>query len=295
MKNIMLSKRRFEQLEPLQLPKEVLNTEGLLYNFTYKGKEKVLKKLYSQSGRMFANKLYTLEMLDDNKQYLPDNFYIPDYLVTVSGKVQGFTIPKNYGITLSTLLKTKDMKTEEQIYYLKKVGEILKQLSTIRKYTALKDIYLNDIHEANFMVDTTNKSLSVIDLDSCKIGTNDQFPARYLTAHALLNNVSKKYNIIKNSDMEYVVADENSDLYCYNIMIMNYLYGKNINNLSIGEFYSYITYLDNIGVNGNLLDCFERLVINKTNKNPEGYLETLTNEDVYRAKESVYKGVRRSN
>lgn len=297
MKNIKLTKKQFEELEPLQVSTQVLNTEGALYNFSYKNQEKILKTLYTINDHILFNKLYTIETLDENAKYLPDSFCIPDYLVTIRGITQnyGFTVPKLNGKTLTEFLNDKTIKTEEQIYYLKKVGKILNQLSAIRKHTPLKNIYIGDVHESNFIIDPSNKKLSVIDLDSCKIGDNEPFPARYLTPRALLNNANKKYNINKDSKQAHVIADENSDLYCYNIMIMNYLYGGNINIDSLEEFYSYITYLDKIGINGNLLDCFERLVVNKPNKNPEIYLETLTNEEVYKAKKRVYNKIGKTN
>lgn len=132
--------------------------------------------------------------------------------------------------------------------------------------------------------------LYVIDLDSCKIGTNAPCPARYLTPSALLNNVKGKYNIVDNDKVPgHVVADENTDIYCYIITILNYLYGCNINNLSIDQFYNYLNYLENIGFHKELVEYFSRIVINKCNENPVNLLDSITNEQVYRAKEIVYR------
>ena len=150
-----------------------------IFDFDYRGNKKILKTLYTLNGHTFANKLYTLEMLDSNKEYLPSNFYIPDYLCTVDSKVIGFTVPKIEGINLTDILKSKQIDYKEQIYYLKKIGEILNQLHNIRKYTNLTDIYINDLHDSNFIVDNNNRELKVIDLDSCKICSNEPFPADF--------------------------------------------------------------------------------------------------------------------
>ena len=57
------------------------------------------------------------------------------------------------GVNLSLLLKNKKVSTETQIYYLKKVGEILNKLKYIRETTPLKDFYINDLHDFNFLAD----------------------------------------------------------------------------------------------------------------------------------------------
>ena len=168
MKVIRLSKKAFNNLELLNIPREILNTEGKVYNFPYRDNAKVFKQLYHQQGLVFASKLYTLEMLDDNKEYLPENFYIPDYLVTVADTIEGFTVPYIEGINLAIVLKSK-MQCKEQIYYLKKVGEVLEQMHNIRTYTPLTDFYLNDLHEGNFVVNPKKREINVVDLDSSKI------------------------------------------------------------------------------------------------------------------------------
>ena len=290
---ITISKKKFETLEPLKLSRGVFNTEAEIYDFPYRGQIKVLKRLFHQSGEVFANKLYTLEMLDAYKEYLPDNFCVPDSLISVNGSIEGFTIPKKEGSTLVSLLKDLSVDSTEQIHYLKKVGSILQHLHVIRKYTPLNDFYLNDIHDSNFIVNPNNRELTVIDLDSCKIKNNEAFPSRYLTPYSLLNNVKSKYKINQDGTLGYVTADEQSDLYCYVMMILNYLYGENIDSVSIDEFYEYLNYLEDIGVNQELVDNFGRVVINKPNENPVNYLDTLTRENVFRAKKNVYKKVKK--
>lgn len=290
MKIISLSQRKFKELKKLDLPKEIFNTEAIMYDFRYKGKDKVFKKLHHTSGSVFANKLYTLEMLDANREYFPNNFYIPDALLSVGGIINGATIDKAEGINLSILLKNRKVDTSTQIKYLKKVGEILNTLVYIRKTTPLKDFYLNDLHDSNFLVDVQNKNLNVVDLDSAKIGNNNACSARFLTPFSLLNNTIGKYNINKDENSSgYVVADENTDLYCYIIMILNYLYGENINNVDIVRFYDYLNYLESIGINKELVENFGKILINKDNENPVELLDSLTNEQVYRAKKIVYE------
>ena len=292
---ISISSKKFASLTPLKLSKEIFNTEGNIYEFEYRGKPEILKYLHHLSGPIFASKLYTVEMLDSNSEYLPESFYCPDHLFSIGSTISGFTVPWAKGVNLSTFLSDRHADLKEQVYYLKKVGELLQQLKTIRKYTPLKTLFINDLHESNFIVNPDNKHLYVIDLDSCKIGSNLSFPARYLTPFSLLNEVHGKYNINDDSSVPgYVMADENSDLYCYNIMILNYLYGKSVNSMNGSEFYEYLNYLNKIGINGDLLNSFSAIIVNKDNENPVNYLDSLTTEQIYRAKSIVYKKTKNS-
>ncbi len=77
------------------------------------------------------------------------------------------------------------------------------------------------------------------------------------------------------------------------MVILNYLYGSNLNMVAIEEFYEYMNYLEYIGIDKNLVSLFERIVTNKNNKNPEYLLSSITDEQVYRASEKVYKRVKK--
>ena len=290
---LSLSKKKFSELEELKLSREVFNTEAKIYDFNFRGNPKVLKTLYTLNGHVFANKLYTLEMLDSNKGYLPSCFYIPDCLCSVEGHIVGFTIPKIDGINLTDILADKNISYKDQIYYLKKIGEILDQLHNIRKYTPLKDFYINDLHDSNFIVDNNNRELKVIDLDSCKICSNEPFAARFLTPMSIIKGI-EKYKI--NEDIHsngYIVPNSDSDLYCYTMIILNYLYGNKLNNGGIENFYEYLNYLEYIGVNKNLITIFSKVVANCKNENPLNYLDSFTSEQIYRAKKIVYDKVKK--
>lgn len=289
MRVISISKRKFDSLEKFNLTD--INTEGVLYNFSYHGEDKLLKKLYVNDGIALAKKLFTIEVLNTNK--LPSYFVVPDSLVTVNNDVVGFTIPSINGITLKSMLDNKDFPLSIKIDYLKKVGLILENMVGIRNNTELRHFYLNDIHESNFMINYDTGELCAIDLDGCKVNASFSFPARYLTSNALLNYVNK-YNI--ESDLRhgaYVMANRDSDLYCYIIVVLNFLYGDNINNVSLTDYYDYLNYLNDIGVNRDLLNCFNRIVSYGSNINPMKYLDSLTSEQICRAKNKVYKVVKK--
>lgn len=289
MQIINMSKTKLNSLEPLILPKNVTSTECELFKYPYYGKEKLLKKLHRTDGIIFANKLYTIEALNANKDSVPSNFILPESLVSINKKIEAFTMKYIKGINLSVILNNPDITYEEKIHYLKSIGRILEQMQNIRKYTNLNNFYLGDIHEDNFLVERDKQEVYIVDLDSCKIAGNKSFPGRYLTNSSLIKYNNTKYQTLSQTDdlADYKI-DENTDIYCYIIMILNYLYDGRVDRLSLDKFYDFINYLEDIKVNIELIECFNKIVVGGNNINPCNYLDTLTPKQVAGARR-LYK------
>lgn len=289
MQIINMSKTKLNSLEPLILPKNVTSTECELFKYPYYGKEKLLKKLHRTDGIIFANKLYTIEALNANKDSMPSNFVLPESLVSINKKIEAFTMKYIKGINLSVILNNPDITYEEKIHYLKSIGRILEQMQNIRKYTNLNNFYLGEIHEDNFLVERDKQEIYIVDLDSCKIAGNKSFPGRYLTNSSLIKYNNTKYQTLSQTDdlADYKI-DENTDIYCYIIMILNYLYDGRVDRLSLDKFYDFINYLEDIKVNIELIECFNKIVVGGNNINPCNYLDTLTPKQVAGARR-LYK------
>lgn len=284
-----MSKTKLNSLEPLILPKNVTSTECELFKYPYYGKEKLLKKLHRTDGIIFANKLYTIGALNANKDSMPSNFVLPESLVSINKKIEAFTMKYIKGINLSVILNNPDITYEEKIHYLKSIGRILEQMQNIRKYTNLNNFYLGDIHEDNFLVERDKQEIYIVDLDSCKIAGNKSFPGRYLTNSSLIKYNNTKYQTLSQTDdlADYKI-DENTDIYCYIIIILNYLYDGRVDRLSLDKFYDFINYLEDIKVNIELIECFNKIVVGGNNINPCNYLDTLTPKQVAGARR-LYK------
>ena len=289
MQIINMSKTKLNSLEPLILPKNVTSTECELFKYPYYGKEKLLKKLHRTDGIIFANKLYTIEALNANKDSMPSNFVLPESLVSINKKIEAFTMKYIKGINLSVILNNPDITYEEKIHYLKSIGRILEQMQNIRKYTNLNNFYLGDIHEDNFLVERDKQEIYIVDLDSCKIAGNKSFPGRYLTNSSLIKYNNTKYQTLSQTDdlADYKI-DENTEIYCYIIIILNYLYDGRVDRLSLDKFYDFINYLEDIKVNIELIECFNKIVVGGNNINPCNYLDTLTPKQVAGARR-LYK------
>jgi len=76
------------------------------------------------------------------------------------------------------------------------------------------------------------------------------------------------------------------------MVILNTLYGGDVHKLSIPEFYNYLEYLYEIGVDLELLTKFEKILSANHNENPYENLESLAH--VFgRAHKNVFKRVYR--
>lgn len=312
MNTISITKKRFDSLEKYNIPNYVYNTEGVLYILPNKTRwntdNKILKRLYYTSGDVFGNKLQTINSLIDAKDELAiDEIVFPEKIATVSGEIVGFTMPLVESINLKTALKSNELTNQEKINYLHQIGAILEKMKLRREYTNISEFYINDLHESNFIVDRSNK-VHVIDIDSCKINGNKIFPSKYLSSKSFIKEVYKyqkssttmnnKYGsqeCYDNEDLKYYqdskgsfIPDENTDLFCYIVVILNYLYGENIGNFTLEEFYYYLEYLNYLGVPFELLSAFEKIVTCESNKNPYELLDSLipyiprTNKHVYK-------------
>ena len=294
METISLTKKRFETLDHYELPNYVYNTEGSLYVLPIKNRwntqMKLLKRLYLTNGQVFGNKLQTINSLIDSREELDiDEIVFPEKIATVGGEIVGFTMPLIDSINLSTALRSREISNERKIKYLKQIGAILEKMKLRREYTSVSDFYINDLHESDFIIDT-HDDVRVIDIDSCKINGNGIFNSKYLSSKSFINEIYKyqknsnnsKYKTYEDTYHKYstdisgaFVPDENTDLYCYIIVILNFLYEDNVSRFNLEEFYEYIDYLQTIGIDKELLDIFDKIVSESTNENPAEILDSL--------------------
>lgn len=297
MKIINISKNRFENLERYQLPSSIFNGEAQMYILPIKNQwetvNKLLKRLYITSGPMFGNKLQTINSLIDSKSLIAiPEIVFPEKLAIVNGEVVGYTMELVESINLETALRSYDVSPQTKIKYLRQIGEILEEMKKIRAYTSIKDFYLNDIHENNFVIDKKTDSVRVVDIDSCKINGNYTFGSRYLSPLSLAYNIPKYKREENGICGGFINPSEDTELYCYIIMILNTLYGGGINRLSLDQMYNYLEYLCSIGVDLELINIFEKIASNSHNENPYELLDCLT-PVLAKSNQNVYNYVRR--
>lgn len=293
MKTISISNKKFKESQELFLAPSISNKEGKIFLIKDKNnwntKYKALKRFYDNESPLFGNKLLTINILENSKVDI-NELVMPEKLVINNGKLIGYTMEYIDGVNLKELFDNIKYDRLEMIKHLKEIGIILDKIRKLNNYNQSINFYLNDIHEANFILDQSGH-IKVVDVDSCKIGNNIPVIAKYLTPFSPIDELPEKYKRYNDAKIGYIVPDFNSDLYCYNLMILNYLYKDNIQKLDIAEFYSYLNYLISIGFSYELVDCFSKLYQYENNVNPYELLDLIP-KDMGRAHHKIYKLVK---
>ena len=229
MQTLSISKKRFASLEKYKLPNYIINSEANLYILPEKSKWetklKILKSLYFPSGDSFGHKLYTINtLIDNNKTINIPEIVFPEKIAIVNAEIIGFTMPLVKSINLLEALKSNELSNEQKITYLKEIGQLLEKMKKVRTYTDINDFYLNDLHEGNFIIDSSDNHVKIVDIDSCKINNNYIFSSKYLSRRSMINFIPKYHRHNPQSLGEgSFIPDENTDLYCYIIIILNFL------------------------------------------------------------------------
>lgn len=292
---INITKKQLDSLKEFELPKGLFAAEAKLYIFPISDKwktvNKLLKKFNITSGPIFENKLKTIKSLIDYKNIINiPAMVLPEKIVIIENQIIGYIMELIHSVNLELALSNPDISVERKIKYFYQIGEILDKMEYVRTYTSLQDFYLNDIHENNFVIDLNTDNVRVVDTDSCKINNNFTFTmgSRYLQADTIAAQIPKY-----KQDDTFVygcsfLPSRETDLYCYIIMILNFIYGGGIEKLSIEELYDYLEYLSSIGVDKKLINIFKKILSNSPNENPYQLLVGLipfygrTHKNVYR-------------
>lgn len=275
MDTINISKKIIKKAEELKLS-SVESSEGYVIRDP-KDPQKAFKLLHKKSGVNFSNKLYTINSLIDLSERIDmPEMVFPECLLTVDDEVVGFSMLLIDGVTLADILFNSDIDIKVKVKYLKQIGSILEKMASVRKENPKLNWYLNDLHERNFMVDLEKERLYAVDLDSCRILGNHLFVSKYLSLFSPLIDFPEKYH----TDFQIscggdFVADENADLYCYAMLVIDFLYGARINYASKEEYFGYLEYLKSIGAPQELVDAWAKVYTNDNNVNFASLLDSL--------------------
>ena len=273
MKIVNISEHRAKSLRRYDV--KCVNTEAFLYYFSMKKKwiveDKIFKQFFITNGIDFSNKMYTINSLIDYKDEISINeLVIPDCLVSINSTIVGYAMDLIDGFNLSSIIYNSKITIDEKIDILKKFGLVLRKMENVRKYTSIQDFYIGDIHEENIMVDKNLAS-----------------PTRYLQSLKRKNIINQKYTI-DSINPDIITPSEQTDYYCFIILLLNTLYQGNITQLEINEYYKYIEFLQNIGINKELIEQFNNLYNNKPNNNIDYLLDSIGKE-AYQARKEVFK------
>jgi len=277
MKIINLRMHQVKRLKELELDKSIFNTEGLMLilnkKFKCDGKRMLFKYLDAQDDEaIMARKNFIVSMLNSEENYKNiDQLIIPEYGVAVDSKLCGFAMPlieKN--TNLGYLLNNEKIELDEKTYYLHELGNLIDKVHRTNGKSI--KMYFGDLNEYNFIIDENNNLLA-IDLDSAYVGQD--MPVNmsyYLLKNNYIKKIPMKYQVRSNGYVDVAIPNMNTDLYCYNMICLNTIANESMHNIDMNNYFKYLEYLNNLGVNKDLLDSFNDIYLPVDNTNPKDFI-----------------------
>ena len=274
-----LRMKQIKKLRELYLEPGVLNTEAymLVLNRKYSPdkRERVFKYLDMQEDKdIMSKKLYTVTTLDTLDEYKNmEELIIPDSIIYVDGEIAGFACPIVYNHrNLGVMINNPKISLSKKLSYIKQMGDIIDKVERV-DYPNNK-FQFGDLNEFNFIIDQDNK-VKAIDLDSAYLGVGEPLSmAYYLLKNKYIKSLPEKY---KSTKKGIIIPTNNTDLYCYNMIILNALSKNNFHRIDIQTFYEYLDYIKELSLPSDLIESINNIYIPKDNLNPKDCLEYIDN------------------
>ena len=282
MKIINLRMHQLRKLKELTLEKGTLNTEALMLVLnkhqvkTENGERMLFKYLDAQDDeKIMGRKMYALNLLNSSRYYKQiKELIIPDTIIVVDNKIAGFALPLIENHTnLGIFLSKEENKFSKKLEYLKQVGKILHQVQEVKEESFKMNF--GDFNEFNFIIDKSD-IVRAIDLDSVYVGQDEpSHTAYYLLKNKYLESIPDKYKLTQSGIM---IPSNDTDLYCYNMILLNTLAEEEMYKKELDIFYKYLFHLKDIGIDKELLKIFNTIYLSKPNNNPLPLLKTINPE-----------------
>lgn len=294
MRIISLTNKEFAKLEKYHIQNSILNTEANFYLLNKKEKWNLvtylLKYLHIQANEEFANKLLTVSMLGDKgKELEVEELVIPEHLVAIDNVACSFTSRLEKGDNLGIILQNPKISNEEKLYYLYKVGNVVKKVQNNCKH--VMPFHFGDLHPYNFLIERDTEKLHVVDLDSAYLETTYPAPSYYLCKNKKnLRNLPEKYHIHEN---DMIIPNNNTDLFCYNTMVLETIARENISIVGMEMYYDYLKYLKDLGFGENIINSFERLYWPNENISAYEYFDEIPINKIGQAGMKVYRATKK--
>lgn len=285
----------FKRIKRFLLKPGIVNTEAELFIMKEKDRwninYKMLKKLYFSDSSIFSNKLFTVNELIVNREKIGiEELILPEKLFIVDAEIKGFVMPYIESENFEVILNDTSISNLQKIKYFKQISNILKKMDDLRRNGVMNDFYLNDLHAGNFILNKQSGKINVVDLDSCKINGNKPFAAKYLTPLSPIVGMDSKYKVNDETNFSgYIIPDKNTDIYCYIMTFMNFLFKDKITVLGKDRYYLYLEYLRSIGYPYILLDKLSKVYEYTNNEEICDELDYLNNDMIVMAQRKIFE------
>lgn len=273
-----------EQLDKISLMSvSGFNNEARIYRY----EDYVLKYFNIEIDRY--NKEMLLLEFDKNRQDIVLNLpeiVMPEFLFYFKNIFRGYLMQFIEGKTLKSVLRDDSVSFDKKRECLVKLGEFLEKLDNVRKNNSkLSTLYLNDLHANNVMV-IPEGGIRILETDSMRFNNVGNFSAYYLEVPygSELLDLKNKYDIHYDSfllsegiEYEEMRANRESDMYCYIMMILEFICGEDIHEKSYVNYKNNINSLLKKGLPVELFEIFMNIYSEQENVNPYKLLYKLEN------------------
>lgn len=284
MEDIKLSKTEISSLE--KLPINCTNSEGIFYFYDTENGKKLIKIIRDFYNRYTQIGLKNIKILKEYNEILSvafPEFVLPEALVYIEEKLRGYIMQYITGITLSDYLKKSDIPLEKKLTILKDIGKILEKIFSFNKIPY--NIILGDFHENNIIINNENK-VKIIDLNGICLNPKDIPNCKYL--NMAVNELRYKKTKYEVNILGEVTPNKDTDIFCYGMMIMNFISQSEFGKLPYYKIKRYLNYLKTIGFPTEFINCIEKLYSSDKNVNPYPYIESITEEMIENASMKTY-------
>lgn len=279
MKIINFRMHQLRKLKELQLEKGTLNTEALMLVLdkkkfkTNNGERMLFKYMDAQEDeKVMGRKMYTLNMLNSSIEYKSiDRLIIPDTIVVVDNNIAGFAMPLiEKHRNLGNYINEDSNPFDKKLKYLKSVGKIIDKVERVKNESFKMNF--GDLNEFNFIIDKNDK-VKAVDLDSAYVG-QDEAPnsAYYLLKNQYLKTMPEKYNM---NNHGLIKPNDDSDLYCYNMILLNTLANESMYKKELDIFYKYLSHIKDVGIDNELIKILQGIYLPMNNQNPMDLIDTI--------------------
>lgn len=284
MKEISLTENYINKLKKYPLD-GIFSTESIIL---YYKKDKnwndslLIKKLYLTEKKKVQRKIDTISAIHDSELSQYKELVLPEKIIKIGGIRSGFTIKEVTNSTnLSFILKDRKIHDNIKVELLKKIGELLKRVQCQKQ-----EFYFGDLQEFNFLIDKLG-NVYVVDLDSSAVTRKNPLETKYIIIDKKTHDINK-YKVNK-ATRSY--PSKNTDIFCYNTMVLNCLAGRRISGLDYNEYYNYIEYLEYIGVPKQMINIYINHYTDKENEIVSDYLYEIPS--IPRADYKVYQALKK--
>lgn len=237
---------------------------------------KIMRNPWREYSRVSLKNVNTLlESKDKISEEIPE-FVLPELLVYIGKHLYGYAMQYINGVMLRDYLQESAIPFVKKIELLKKIGFFIDRFTGSNMFSGKYS--LGDFHEDNIIVDV-NGNIRIVDVNGLYLSENGIPNCRYIKeADNDLSYEGIKYERGGFFGEEGVIPSRETDMFCYGMMIMNFISQTDFVNLSYLERERYLKYLESINFSKEFLKWIKDLWGPISNVNPIAFLDGVTEE-----------------